>query len=64
MSRAMTFVCVPDLDVHESPQRYDPLEGGGRVRFSSGTFEASIEFDVDGLVVRYPSIASRVWPEA
>jgi hypothetical protein len=56
----MTFVSVPDLGLHQSTQRYDPLNGEGRVRFSSGTFQAEIEFDADAFVVHYPTIATRL----
>ena len=38
--------------------RYEPL-GERRVRFSSGSFSADIEFDGDGFVVNYPGIARR-----
>jgi len=55
----MRFVSVPDLRVAESKQRYEPL-GGRRLRYSSGDFEAELDFDEDGLVVRYEGLAERV----
>jgi hypothetical protein len=55
----MRFVSVPDLQVSDSMQRYEPL-GGRRLRYRSGTFAADIEFDDDGVVVRYEGLAERV----
>ena len=55
----MRWVSVPELEVHEAPQRYEPL-GDGIVRFSSGSFVADVEFDHDGFVVRYPQLAERI----
>jgi hypothetical protein len=55
----MRFVSVPDLRVLESRQRYEPL-GNGRLRYRSGEFTAVLEFDDDGLVVRYEGLAERV----
>jgi hypothetical protein len=55
----MRFVSVPDLGVDESQQRYEPL-GGRRLRYRSGDFAAELEFDDDGLVVRYEGLAERV----
>jgi hypothetical protein len=55
----MRFVSVPDLEVLESRQRYEPL-GDRRLRFSSGNFTAVLDFDDDGLVVRYEHLAERV----
>jgi hypothetical protein len=54
----MRWVEVPSLAVSLSEQRYEPL-GAGVVRFSSGSFAADVEFDEDGLVVRYPGLAAR-----
>ena len=39
----MRWVSVPELEVHESPQRYEPLDERV-VRFSSGDFVADVEF--------------------
>jgi hypothetical protein len=55
----MRFVSVPDLAVVESQQRYEPL-GGRRLRYRSGDFAAELDFDDDGLVVRYEHLAERV----
>jgi hypothetical protein len=55
----MRWVSVPDLEVEESPQVYEPL-GGGAVRFRSGTFAADIAFDAEGIVRRYEGLAERV----
>jgi hypothetical protein len=55
----MRFVTVPDLEVVESEQRYEPV-GDGKVRFRSGTFAADLDFDPDGFVVRYEGLAKRI----
>jgi uncharacterized protein len=55
----MRWISVPELEVDESRQRYEPL-GDGVVRFRSGSFVADIAFDVDGLVVRYEGLAERL----
>jgi uncharacterized protein len=57
----MAWVDVPELVVHRSEQRYEPV-GERRVRFVAldGSFTADLEFDDDGLVVRYPDLAERV----
>ena len=52
----MRFVDVPSLEVAESRQRYEPL-GEGRVLFRSGSFEAELELDADGIVTRYEGLA-------
>lgn len=47
----MRWVSVPELEVEESLQRYEPL-GGGRIRFIAGTLVAHLELDdvhYDGL---------------
>jgi uncharacterized protein len=54
----MRWVEVPSLAVSRSEQRYEP-RGAGVVRFRSGSFTADVEFDEDGLVVRYPGLAVR-----
>jgi uncharacterized protein len=58
----MRWVSVPELEIDESRQRYEPL-GGGVVRFSSGSFQADIEFDDNGFVLRYPRLAERIGHE-
>jgi hypothetical protein len=55
----MRFVSVPSLEVVPSAQRYEPL-GERVVRYSSGSFAASIEFDADGFVTRYDGFLERV----
>jgi hypothetical protein len=60
----MAWVAVPDLTVEASAQRYTPVgptgDGGAHIKYESGTFEATIEFDADGLVRDYPYLGSRV----
>ena len=55
----MRWISVPDLELHESPQRYEPLSGDA-LRFSSESFVAEIQFDYDGFVGRYEGLAERV----
>jgi len=55
----MRWVSVPELEVTESRQRYEPLEGGS-IRFSSGSFVADIRFAEDGFVTYYDGLAERV----
>lgn len=55
----MTFVQVPSLEVVRAEQRYEPL-ADGLVRFRSGSFVADLQFDADGLVIRYEGLAERV----
>jgi uncharacterized protein len=57
----MAWVAVPDLEVHVSRQRYEPMDDG-RVRYVSrdSDFTAELELDEDRLVVRYPRMAERV----
>jgi hypothetical protein len=59
----MAFVQLPSLQVMAVPQQYRHLqrvEGGARVRYSSGTFTSDILVDSDGLVVDYPTMARRL----
>jgi hypothetical protein len=60
----MAWVAVPELTVQVSAQRYTPVgpadDGGALVRYESGDFAATIEFDADGLVREYPQLGSRV----
>lgn len=58
----MAWISVPELEVRRSAQRYDPLSGGGTVRYQAGDFVADVEFDEDGFVVSYPGLANRVFP--
>jgi len=55
----MRWVSVPELEVHESPQRYEPL-GEGAIRFRSESFVAEIRFGEDGLVDHYDGLAERL----
>ena len=55
----MSFVRVPELTAEPSLQRYEPL-GDRTVHFSSGNFEADIEFDADGLVTLYHGYLERI----
>ena len=55
----MRWVSVPELELHESPQRYEHL-GGSAIRFSSDSFVAELQFDEDGFVRRYEGLAERV----
>jgi hypothetical protein len=60
----MAWVAVPGLTVQSSAQRYTPVspaaDGGALITYESGTFEATIEFDADGLVREYPYLGSRI----
>ena len=55
----MRFISVPELEVVDAEQRYEPL-GARRVRFRSGDFAADIDFDDQGFVVRYEGLAERL----
>jgi uncharacterized protein len=57
----MAWVSVPDLGVHRSEQRYEPIDQAtvryvGRHR----EFTGELELDGRGFVVRYPELAERV----
>jgi hypothetical protein len=59
----MAWVSVPDLAVRASRQTYTHLartERGGRVHFASGDFHRDLEFDADGYVIDYPTLARRL----
>ena len=60
----MAWVSVPDLCVHRSRQRYEPIDAH-TVRYVSldGNFRAELELDDDGVVVRYPQLAERLSSE-
>ncbi len=55
----MRWVSVPELEVHEAPQRYEPLDES-TIRFSSEGFVAGIRFGEDGLVDHYEGLAERL----
>jgi uncharacterized protein len=59
------WVSVPDLRVQPDGQRYTAA-GANRVRYDAldGSFSATITVDDDGLVVDYPGIATRAYPDA
>jgi uncharacterized protein len=60
------YVQVPELTVRAADQRYTCLaldEGGGTYRFESDSFTTEIRVDRDGLVLEYPDLWRRVWPE-
>jgi len=59
----MAFVQVPNLRVVTSQQSYTHLslaEDTARVRYASGSFVSDLTVDRDGLVVEYPTMASRI----
>ena len=56
---SMRWVSVPELEVSEQRQRYEPLPDKV-VRFTSGDFVAEIRFGEDGLVDFYPALAERM----
>ena len=59
----MAFVQVPTLSVVTSQQSYTHLslnEDAARVRYASGTFVSDLTVDRDGLVLDYPTMASRI----
>jgi hypothetical protein len=63
----MAFITTPSLRVEASPQRYEHLrttDSGSIVRYISrdGDFTADLELDSNGLLIRYPGLASRVEP--
>ena len=55
----MRWVSVPELEVSEQRQRYEPLPARV-VRFRSDDFVADIRFGQDGLVDYYPGLAERL----
>ncbi|MGW0363857.1 putative glycolipid-binding domain-containing protein [Streptomyces sp. NPDC002990] len=57
----MAWVSVPGLEVSPIRQTYTHLaraEHGARIRYESGDFRSDVEFDVDGLVLDYPVLAT------
>jgi hypothetical protein len=61
----MAWVSVPELLVHRSEQRYEPIDAR-HVRYVSldSDFTAELELDESGLVVRYPGMAEVVSSDA
>jgi uncharacterized protein len=64
----MAFIEVPTLRVIASQQRYTHvrrgLDGGGIVRYASGSFQSDLTIDDDGFVVDYPQLGRRVEPRS
>lgn len=61
----MLWVLVPELTVRAADQRYTCLEkgaAGGLHRYQSGSFQADLHVDADGLVIDYPELWHRIWP--
>jgi hypothetical protein len=59
----MAFVSLPDLAVERSVQGYQHRRrtgDGAVVRFTAGSFTADLVVDANGLVVRYPQLATRL----
>jgi uncharacterized protein len=55
----VAYVSVPDLDVRKARQRYTRLSGAA-FRYESGSFQADLEVDADGIVLDYPGIWRRL----
>jgi uncharacterized protein len=57
----MAWVSVPDLEVHRSAQRYEPVDER-RVRYVGldDGFRAVLDLDEHGFVTHYPDLAQRV----
>lgn len=60
----MAYIWVPELTVTPDPQRYTRL-AADRFRFDSrdSDFTAELPLDRDGLVLDYPGLFRRVWPD-
>ena len=61
----MLYVMVPELTVRAADQRYTCLkltDAGGVYRYESGSFQADLRVDPDGMVVDYPGLWRRLWP--
>jgi hypothetical protein len=59
----MVYVAVPEMTVRLARQRYTCLargRGGGAFRYESGSFQANLRVDEDGLVVDYPGFWRRI----
>jgi hypothetical protein len=59
----MAWVEVPALRVIASEQAYTHLgmePRGARVRFTSGSYTRDLLLDGDGLVIDYPTMATRI----
>lgn len=63
----MLWILVPELTVRAADQRYTCLAtdpDGATYRFESGSFTTEIRVDRDGLVLEYPDLWRRIWPDA
>jgi len=61
----MVHVMVPELTFRAADQRYTCLTAspdGATFRYESGSFQADLKVDPDGLVVEYPGLWRRRWP--
>jgi uncharacterized protein len=62
----MAFIEIPSLRVVPSRQRYTHIatdaEGGGVVRYLSGSFQSDLRIDSAGFVIEYPRLGRRVLP--
>jgi hypothetical protein len=61
----MLWFLVPDLSVRAAEQRYTCLEKGatgGLYRYQSGSFQADLRVDAEGIVIDYPDLWRRIWP--
>ncbi|MFN2462724.1 MAG: putative glycolipid-binding domain-containing protein [Candidatus Dormibacteria bacterium] len=60
----MAFIEVPSLRVVASAQRYTHLrrspDGGGIVRYNSGSFQSDLTIDRHGFVIDYPHLGRRL----
>ena len=64
--RVLWFL-VPELTARAADQRYTCLEkdaSGGLYRYQSGSFEAELRVDAEGIVIDYPELWRRIWPTA
>jgi hypothetical protein len=64
----MAFIRIPTLEVTPNRQRYTFLrrlaDGGGQVRYTSGSFRSDLTVDDEGFVLDYPQLGRRVQPAA
>ncbi|MBI4609408.1 MAG: putative glycolipid-binding domain-containing protein [Candidatus Rokubacteria bacterium] len=64
----VAYLSVPELELKPAKQRYTCLHldrDGGVYRYEGllSGFTAELQVDADGLVVEYPGIFRRVWPQ-
>jgi uncharacterized protein len=65
---SMAYIRVPELSAKPDPQRYTCLDrsaNGGTFLYESldRVFRAELAVDSDGLVIDYPGLWQRAWPE-